>query len=222
MSEREDLKKKLLAKYEHLVDTMLENLPSSETLRLSDLERATGDLGAKLMQEILQSLLLAMTSDPDGEVRKNTAITLGELGDPQAIPVLLPLLLNDKTREIRMHAAIALGQLGDASGLDMIRDYIAFGHKAYGWGYLHYVLEAVKTLRASVRPQLIKMVERLPAQHFLQDTTQILIAEIFAEQGDIAALPALKRLLESDHDTVQAAAQQAIARIRTAQVGDNR
>ena len=68
MSEREDLKKKLLAKYEHLVDTMLENLPSSETLRLSDLERATGDLGAKLMQETLQSLVVDKTVDDAGQV----------------------------------------------------------------------------------------------------------------------------------------------------------
>ena len=68
MSEREDLKKKLLAKYEHLVDTMLENLPISETLRLSDLERATGDLGAKLMQETLQSLVVDKTVDDAGQV----------------------------------------------------------------------------------------------------------------------------------------------------------
>ena len=68
MSEREDLKKKLLAKYEHLVDQMLERLPRSQALSLSDLERATGDLGAKLMQETLQSLVVDKMVDKEGHV----------------------------------------------------------------------------------------------------------------------------------------------------------
>ena len=57
MSEREELKKTLLAKYEKFLDKMLEDLPSVGEASLSDLERATGDLGAKLVQNTLQSLV---------------------------------------------------------------------------------------------------------------------------------------------------------------------
>jgi len=68
MSEREDLKKKLLTKYEQFVDQMLERLPRTEALSLSDLERATGDLGSKLMQETLQSLVVDETGGEEGPV----------------------------------------------------------------------------------------------------------------------------------------------------------
>jgi recombinational DNA repair protein RecR len=57
MSEREDLKKSLLAKYEKILDKMLADLPSVGEASLSDLERATGDLGTKLVQNTLQSLV---------------------------------------------------------------------------------------------------------------------------------------------------------------------
>jgi DNA-directed RNA polymerase subunit RPC12/RpoP len=57
MSEREELKKSLLAKYEKYLDKMLEDLPRVGEASLSDLERATGDLGSKLVQNSLQSLV---------------------------------------------------------------------------------------------------------------------------------------------------------------------
>ena len=56
MSKHEDLKKRLLANYEKSLDKMLNGLPAPENLRLSDLERATGEVGAELMQDILQNL----------------------------------------------------------------------------------------------------------------------------------------------------------------------
>lgn len=57
MSEWEDLKKKLMAQYEQLLDEMLTDLPRVGEATLSDLERATGDFGAELVQNTLQSLV---------------------------------------------------------------------------------------------------------------------------------------------------------------------
>jgi DNA-directed RNA polymerase subunit RPC12/RpoP len=68
MSEREELKKSLLAKYEKFLDKMFDDLPSVGEASLSDLERATGDLGAKLVQNTLQSLVSQETEAEEKEV----------------------------------------------------------------------------------------------------------------------------------------------------------
>jgi DNA-directed RNA polymerase subunit RPC12/RpoP len=69
MSEREDLKRSLLVDYEKFLDQMLEDLPSVGEGSLSDLERATGDLGAKLVQSTLQSLVNKETEAEEKEVQ---------------------------------------------------------------------------------------------------------------------------------------------------------
>ena len=45
-------------------------------------------------------------------MRYNAARLLGELGDPQAIAVLLSTTKNDSSREVRKAARIALAELG--------------------------------------------------------------------------------------------------------------
>ena len=68
MSEREDLKKSLLANYEKYLNKMFEDLPDVGEASLSDLERATGELGTKLVQNTLQSLVSRETEAEEQEV----------------------------------------------------------------------------------------------------------------------------------------------------------
>jgi DNA-directed RNA polymerase subunit RPC12/RpoP len=56
MLKHEEIKKQQLANYEKFLDKMLSNLPEPESLTLSDLERATGEVGSEMMQDLLQNL----------------------------------------------------------------------------------------------------------------------------------------------------------------------
>jgi HEAT repeat protein len=58
----------------------------------------------------LPTLLQNLNSD-NAEIRSQAAITLGQLGDEEAIPSLCQTLLNDINPEVRRQAAEALGKL---------------------------------------------------------------------------------------------------------------
>jgi HEAT repeat protein len=69
---------------------------------------STPDLAA-LAAASLQSLLVpALDSDPD--LKQAVALSLGELGEPQSIPVLIQLLA-DPDLGVRLHAIAALKKL---------------------------------------------------------------------------------------------------------------
>ncbi|HUB27838.1 MAG TPA: HEAT repeat domain-containing protein [Tepidisphaeraceae bacterium] len=55
--------------------------------------------------------------DPDPEVRGKTALVLGRLGEPSAIPILRAMQ-HDPDEAIRLQAAESLWRLGDQRGLD--------------------------------------------------------------------------------------------------------
>jgi HEAT repeat protein len=58
----------------------------------------------------LATILPLLNSD-DATLRSQAVITLGQLGDEQAIPALCQILLNDSNPEVRSNAADALGKL---------------------------------------------------------------------------------------------------------------
>jgi HEAT repeat protein len=64
----------------------------------------------KMTSPKLATLLQNLNSD-DANIRSQTVITLGQLGDEQAIPNLCQTLLNDSNPEVRRQAAEALGKL---------------------------------------------------------------------------------------------------------------
>ncbi|HNV38430.1 MAG TPA: HEAT repeat domain-containing protein, partial [Methanoculleus sp.] len=57
--------------------------------------------------------LLPLLADPDRWVRRGTAWSLGEIGDPCAVEPLI-LLLTDSKKDVRIAVADALGKLHDA------------------------------------------------------------------------------------------------------------
>lgn len=157
--------------------------------------------------------LITHITDQNAMMRERIAMALGELGDPQAIPALR-LLLDDSDKQVGFKAAVALGQLGDPLGLDLIYEYVTSRETYYASDSLRHARESFKTLGLQALPYIVEMVNTILTWDAAGRNPLVLIAKILAEQGDRTALPALKRLLESGHDTVQAAAQQAIDRIR--------
>jgi HEAT repeat protein len=77
---------------------------------------ALSDLGAEGMDHLLTGL---------GSWNKDTRLgiieALGEIGDPAAVPNLVPLL-KDRSNEIRWETALALGEIGDSRAVDPLRE----------------------------------------------------------------------------------------------------
>jgi HEAT repeat protein len=156
--------------------------------------------------------LMRQTSDPNVSIRQLTALALGILGDQQAIPVLLPLL-NDEDEQVRLNAACGLGRLGDSTGADLIRAFLV-RDQVSNLNAVDTALKAFQTLHLPAVPLLIDLADKVLAQRPEGHKTLIRIAEIFAEQGASASLPVLERMLESDAEALQAAAQRAIEAIK--------
>src|SRR6185436_15883962 len=58
---------------------------------------------------------------PDSVVRRVAAIGAGRIGNPAAVPLLVPILL-DPDSTVRVAAAFGLGLLGDSAGMRPLMD----------------------------------------------------------------------------------------------------
>ncbi|MFN2598618.1 MAG: peptidylprolyl isomerase [Pyrinomonadaceae bacterium] len=56
----------------------------------------------------------ALLADPSAAVRARAALAAGRIGDPRAVPALVPLLQSDKDTGVRATAAFALGEIESA------------------------------------------------------------------------------------------------------------
>lgn len=56
-SKREELEEKLVGQVREAIRKLLDELPEAEKVTLSDMERATGVMGHRVMQETLQQLV---------------------------------------------------------------------------------------------------------------------------------------------------------------------
>lgn len=77
-----------------------------------------------LGQQKAATLLQQYLETPEHELRAQIARTLGNIGDPVAIPALRPLLV-DQAPRVRIFAAIALSRLGDQGSLPSILGLVA-------------------------------------------------------------------------------------------------
>jgi HEAT repeat protein len=151
-------------------------------------------LAALKAVDAVPSLILSV-SDHYAGMRWEAAEALGKLGDPQAIPALLPLL-SDKDKRVRFDAAFALGKFGHPAAIDLIRAYFA-GDRAVNLYAIDDALQAFQRLGLPAVPLLFDVTDYVLVRVPLigGQSALMLIAEIFAEQGDPAALPVLEQML---------------------------
>jgi len=71
--------------------------------------------------------LAALLSDEDAAIRKVAIYALGQTGDPEAIPILIPRL-EDPLEDVRWNAALALAVLGDDAGEGVIATMLDRDH----------------------------------------------------------------------------------------------
>lgn len=83
------------------------------------LRNAAAEILVKLGNAVLPVLIRTVDS-PDPDVRKFILDILGDIGDPQATPLLLRLLQNDVETNVRAAAAENLGKIRDASAVPVM------------------------------------------------------------------------------------------------------
>ncbi|MBW8773152.1 MAG: HEAT repeat domain-containing protein, partial [Gemmatimonadetes bacterium] len=74
-------------------------------------------LAAEDARDFQAGLLGGALADPDTLVRRTAIRALGRIGDPRAIPLLLPVLAQPDVADLHAEAAFALGLLRDSSAV---------------------------------------------------------------------------------------------------------
>lgn len=87
---------------------------------------ALGELTDPAEKRRATDALLAALDDDRFEVRAEACGSLGELGEPSAIPALIKRL-DDGAPPVRQNAAIALGTIGHPDGFQPLADYLHDG-----------------------------------------------------------------------------------------------
>ena len=97
-------------------------LCASATVRLCAQTEATVNrlapiLAAEDARDFQEGLLGDALLDPDTLVRRTAIRALGRIGDPRAVPLLLPVLAQPDVADLHAEAAFALGLLRDSSAV---------------------------------------------------------------------------------------------------------
>lgn len=90
--------------------------------------------------QALKSLISALPGEEEPQVREGIVLALGDLGDGQAVPVLVPLLGNESFA-LRNAAIRALGKIGSADALPALKRALQAEKDA----------QAQESLRAAIR-----------------------------------------------------------------------
>lgn len=123
----------------------------STSLRLAAL-RSLADLEYEQALPVVRSLL----SDPDPRIRRDAALTLGRLGDREAIPHLLSLVREDPSPLVRPAAVEALAMVGDGLVLEELLPLVEDPN-----AYLRAALAKALCSLGSVSPKAREALRRL-------------------------------------------------------------
>ena len=90
--------------------------PPSPPPPVPRMEKLTRILAGEDRRDLTTDVKLGL-ADPDRSVRRRAALAAGRIGDPGAVPALVPLL-QDSELEVRQMTAFALGLIGDPLAVD--------------------------------------------------------------------------------------------------------
>jgi HEAT repeat protein len=112
--------------------------------------RALGQIG---VQNAVEPLLQALTTEPDQYARREMCWSLGELNDAKAVPVLIQAL-TDKNNEVKRNAAEALGKIKKGNSIISL-------------------LNATKDKNVDVQGKAIWALKRFPADIIISEIEKI-------------------------------------------------
>ncbi len=144
--------------------------------------------------------LIKNLKDPDSDVRKEAAISLGNLGDVKAVDALISAL-GDDNWSVRMVAAGALGDLGDARALQPLIQAMNDEHK-YVRSHAAGALGELGDVRA-VTPLIKALSHEDPL-------TRSAVAASLGELGDSRAVDPLIQSLSDEWSAVRSSAASAL------------
>ncbi len=74
-------------------------------------------------------VLAPLLKEKSKYVRRETAYAMGEIGNANAVPLLISLLKKDKKRSVKTASAVSLGKIGAVSGIAVLVEIIQKGRK---------------------------------------------------------------------------------------------
>jgi HEAT repeat protein len=138
-------------------------------------------------------------------LRAAVAVSLGEIGTPEAIPALGGLLSSDPAESVRRVAAKALGQCNDVAATPALRAALDDeSERVQMWS-----IQSLGQLRD--RQSVERLIEILEDPDW---GLRAYAAKALGEIGDQRAIHALVPMLEDSSSTVRSAAGQALDQLR--------
>jgi len=129
--------------------------------------------------------IVQAANDEERDVRKAVYYALGEIGDPRAIPALVHGL-EDEVADVRWNAAISLSQFGDRQAIPPLREMLDRTR-----------LNQIRDMREDQK-----------------EDAMIVAMSAYAKLAGPEARPDLERLARNPSLRVQAAAKEALSRLR--------
>src|SRR5207253_2345377 len=129
--------------------------------------------------------IVQAANDEERDVRKAVYYALGEIGDPRAIPALVHGL-EDEVADVRWNAAISLSQFGDRQAIPPLREMLDRTR-----------LNQIRDMREDQK-----------------EDAMIVAMSAYAKLAGPEARPDLERLARDPSLRVQAAAKEALSRLR--------
>jgi HEAT repeat protein len=149
------------------------------------------------------ALILAGVEDEDAFVRRIAAKLLGDLGNPDNVPILVHLLLQDPDPSVRQSAAESLEALG---GQEAVEGLVA-GLKDPMKGVRLAAARGIRTVDPSAA---IAEMARLALEDPVWEI-RVQAARALGNSGESSVLPVLQRALEDEDRNVRAAAANALS-----------
>ncbi|MCM1986339.1 HEAT repeat domain-containing protein [Methanococcoides seepicolus] len=181
------------------IEILIEDMAVQNVSVSSNAVRSLVDIGEPAVEPLIQAL-----ENNNLDIRENSAITLGKIGDKRAVEPLLNLI-DDECQEVRIAAEIALGDIGEEH-IDLLVTHANNPDKSLSSRKIAIIVLGEYGEKAV--PHLIELLSENDDYFTLSGEVRYSLAKI----GEPAVDPLIK-LLESDDPDVKSSAIKALGDI---------